>query len=596
MASLDRRRFLLGSTLLGTTAGLGLIAPPATPAHALDAAALDRLVRRSLARAAAPEGTTLVQAAMAAGDGYRRLSAGPGWPLEVREDLVPAQAGRDDRRTPLAAFVQLTDLHIVDAQSPVRFEYTHPLLGSGAHRPQETLSTVGASALVSRVNSLRVGPITGRPFDFVMTTGDNTDNHERIELDWLMAVFNGGDLVPDTGDPARYEGVQDCGSPLYWHPERDLADRYKTDHGFPALPGFLAAARTGFRAPGLDVPWYCTIGNHDDTPSGSLPAGTLTECFTGDRKIMYTDDRAAARAAEAMTEADNVGDLPAVVEGLAEPGAATAAGSIISTVTADERRAPFDTAGFVAAHRAEANTGPGPVGHGFTEANDGGVDCFYTFAIAEGVTGISLDTTTLAGLANGSIGHTQYRWLENTLRAGSPVYYDLLGRRRSQQVTGELFVLFSHHTSDTMDNPLPDRRRPAELRYTGGVLVSLLKRYPNVLAWVNGHTHRNTVRAHTADRPECGFWEINTASHIDHPQLARCIEIVDNADGTVSLFTTLIEADSPYRVEHGDFSADGLASLYRELSVNDPYADGANLGSARDRNVELLVPAVPPTR
>ncbi|MFE9245914.1 TIGR03767 family metallophosphoesterase [Nocardiopsis sp. NPDC006938] len=586
MSSLNRRGFLTASAGLGFALGL--------PALPVSASTHDRLVRETLARVVNPEGTTFAEVASPVGDGYRLLTAGPGWPLRVREDLVPAQSGRDDRRVPLSAFVQFTDLHILDVQSPVRFEYTHPILGSSAHRPQEALAMVGASALVSRVNSLRNGPVTGRPFDFMMTTGDNTDNHEQIELEWLMSILNGGALTPNTGDPNRFEGVQNCGSELYWQPESERSDRYKARGGLPHLPGLLSAATAEFTSPGLDVPWYCTVGNHDNTPAGTLPAGTLGDVYVGDRKLMFADERVTAEMAEAMTDEDQLGDVPDEVE-QADPDAVTTA-ALTSRVTPDERRAPFDTAGFVAAHLAEANTGPGPAGHGFTDDNADGVNCFYRFRIADGITGISMDTTTLAGLANGSIGKTQYDWLERTLHASSSVYYDLLGRRRTQQVGDELFVLFSHHTSDTMTNPLPDRRRPAEIRYIGDILVRMLKRYPNVLAWVNGHTHYNKVRAHTSSTPERGFWEINTASHIDHPQMARSIEIVDNADGTMSLFTTLLEADSPYQVDHGDFSVDGLASLYRELSVNDLYADPANYGEPLDRNVELLVAARHPGR
>lgn len=582
MASLHRRGFLAAG------AGLGLaLSLPSLP---VSATTHDRLMRQTLDRVTDPEGTTLAEVATPVGDGYRLLNSGPGWPIQVREDLVAADPGRDERRTALTAFVQFTDVHVVDVQSPVRFEYTHPILGTGAHRPQEALAQVGASALVQRVNTLRAGPVTGRELDFVMSTGDNTDNHEQVELDWLMGILNGGSVTPNTGDPSGFEGVQNCGSELYWQPESEMTDRYKDEAGFPHLPGFLEAAITGFTAPGLNVPWYCTLGNHDNTPVGTLPAGMLTEAFTGDRKIMFADGEAAEQAAAAQTDPDQVGELPGEVE--RQEGVDTSdSTTLVSTVTPDERRAPFDTEGFVAAHLDGANTGPGPVGHGFTEENADGTDCFYTFTIAEGVTGVSLDTTTLAGLASGSIGKHQFDWLEQTLRAASSTYYDLLGRRQSQDVTDELFILFSHHTSDTMDNPLPDSRRPGEVRYIGEILVGMLKRYPNVLAWVNGHTHRNTVRAHTSDSPERGFWEINTASHIDHPQLARCIELVDNQDGTMSLFTTLLEADSPYQVDHGDFSPAGLASLYRELSLNDIHADTANLGAETDRNVELLVAA-----
>lgn len=582
MAPLHRRGFLAAG------AGLGLaLSLPSLP---VSATSHDRLMRQTLDRVTDPEGTTLAEVATPVGDGYRLLGSGPGWPIQVREDLVAADPGRDERRSALTAFVQFTDAHVIDVQSPVRFEYTHPILGTGAHRPQEALAQIGASALVQRVNALRAGPVTGRGLDFVMTTGDNTDNQERIELDWLMAILNGGSVTPNTGDQSGFEGVQNCGSELYWQPESEMADRYKAEGGFPYLPGFLEAAIAEFTAPGLDIPWYCTIGNHDNTPAGTLPAGSLTEAFTGDRKIMFAEGEAAEQAAAAQADPDQVGELPEEVERHREVDT-SASTTVVSTVTPDERRAPFDTEGFVAAHLDGANTGPGPVGHGFTDDNADGTDCFYTFRIAEGITGVSLDTTTLAGLANGSIGKHQFDWLEQTLRAASSSYYDLLGRRQTQDVTDELFILFSHHTSDTMDNPLPDSRRPGEVRYVGGILVGMLKRYPNVLAWVNGHTHANTVRAHASDSPERGFWEINTASHIDHPQLARCIELVDNHDGTMSLFTTLLEADSPYQADHGDFSPAGLASLYRELSLNDIHADAANMGSETDRNVELLVAA-----
>ncbi len=153
-----------------------------------------------------------------------------------------------------------------------------------------------------------------------------------------------------------------------------------------------------------------------------------------------------------------------------------------------------------------------------------------------------------------------------------------------------LVVLFSHHTSTTMGNLLLDPRHFFELRHDGNALVALLQRYPNVLAWVNGHTHRNQITAHGHAVPERAFWEINTASHIDFPQHARIIEVTDNGDGTLSLFTTLIESAAPYGTAFDDTSDAGLASLYRELSFNDPYATpGAKLGTPLDHNTELLL-------
>jgi metallophosphoesterase (TIGR03767 family) len=163
----------------------------------------------------------------------------------------------------------------------------------------------------------------------------------------------------------------------------------------------------------------------------------------------------------------------------------------------------------------------------------------------------------------------------------------VLGFPRRQDVTDELFILFSHHTSWTMGNVLPDRRRPLDPRLGGNALVDLLGRFPNVVAWVNGHTHENRIVPHgTGDR---AFWEINTAAHVDHPQHARIIELADNGDGTLSLFTTLVEGDAPYQADYDDSSPRGLASLAREFAFNDPHANANAVGTATDRNTELLI-------
>ena len=125
--------------------------------------------------------------------------------------------------------------------------------------------------------------------------------------------------------------------------------------------------------------------------------------------------------------------------------------------------------------------------------------------------------------------------------------------------------------------------------FLGKVTLSmLLHRFPNVLAWINGHSHRNRITPHQASDPCKSFWEINSASHVDAPQLARVIEVARNGDGTVSVFTTMIDSDSPLEAGYDDLSLPGLASLYRELSYNDPaYRD--RRGSSRDRNTELIL-------
>lgn len=538
-------------------------------------------VRRSQQRATASAGTTLAHTAVpeTPDGGYSRLTTGPGWPLIVREELATPRGGRDDRRQPRGTFVQLTDLHITDSESPVRAEYLHPYIGT-AHRPHETLGPRATDALVRRVNAMTSGPFTGAAPAFVIVTGDSTNNHEHIELSWYLAILNGTSLTPCSGDPERYEGVQATGNPRYWNPETRLEDPY-TARGFPQIPGLLHAATRQFQALGLTVPWYCTVGNHDSTPEGTLPADIpgLERFYTGNVKVIDKDEGLIRNLVTALQDPGRNIPLDELYSG----------DGTMREITPDVRRRPFSMAEFARAHLDDAATGPGPQGHGFDRSQADGRELYYTFRVAPGVTGISLDTTNLAGWADGSVGWQQYRWLERELRKRSSTYHTAAGDTVRQAVDDELFVLFSHHSSTTMGNLLPDPRVPGEERVDGAALTALLHRFPNVLAWVNGHTHRNVIRPHRGATETQSFWEINTASHVDYPQLARIIEIDDNADGTLSLFTTLLEAYSPYTVDYEDDSSAALASLYRELAYNDPHAVPHRVGRKRHRNAELLL-------
>ncbi|WP_029759789.1 TIGR03767 family metallophosphoesterase [Gordonia hirsuta] len=508
-------------------------------------------------------GTTLARVAVpgrARKGGYRKLTEGPGWPLFVRQELAPARTGRDDRRTALACFVQTTDIHITDVQSPARFEYVHPIQGP-AYRPQEALGTQGAVALINRINQVGAGPFTGRRFDAVVSTGDNTDNHEHIELDWFLNLMSGGDITPNTGAKDRFEGVQALGSQLYYRPELPSGDIYK-ERGFVQIPGLLRAAMRTHRSPGLNMPWYSVFGNHDDQFLGTVPNGVLDWMYLSGTKFdLPGTDPAVAQIAGALRT--NPAALGPLLNTLAITGPSFA-------VTPDERRRPFTPQQYVRAHFAPSATGAGPVGHGFS-APDG--PTWYTFQLAPGVRGIAMNTTNSLGIADGSMGEKQLRWID----------------RQLTRFRDELVLVFSHHTSATMTAKLPNPETPGERQYLGADLVAMLKRHRNLIAWVNGHTHKNEMIAHRSTNAKHSFWEINTASHIDFPQLARIIEITDNRDGTLSIFTPLIEADSPYTADEDDLSPAGLASLYRELSYNDLHFQDDLLGRPADRNCELLL-------
>ncbi|MCX4762181.1 TIGR03767 family metallophosphoesterase [Streptomyces sp. NBC_01275] len=577
---LGRRTVLAATAAVSVSAGVGYALRPtdsqAAPASATpettsapEATRSPAPVREAAAtRPLAPytKGTTLASvAAPGTGSGYHRMGSAAGWRRVVRDDLAAAKTGRAGRRTTLTSFVQLTDLHLIDSQHPLRLEYFRAA-SEIAWRPHEALTVQGAVSLIERVNSLRAAPVTGAPLDFVITTGDNTDNNAHTELDWYLTVMSGGRITPNSGDPRHYEGVQNSGINLYWQPDSTTRDLYK-QRGFPHMDGFLAAALREVRSPGLALPWYSTVGNHDAMPLGCYAHGDsyLAEYAVGGRKLMELSPAEATRVQQSISQDRD--PRGTVLRDLLKSKTRA-----MRSVTPDERRAPYTPVQHVKAHLDPTYQGAGPVGHGYTAANLAAGTQYYTFPMGENVIGISLDTTDPGGHYNGSIGTAQLKWLDATLRAHKDVYA----------------VVFSHHTSESMSNTRPDPAHPAERRHDGAELTALLGRHRNVVAWVNGHIHRNDITPH---RGSAGgsFWEVSTASHVEFPQLARVIELVDNKDGTLSIHTTLIESAAPHRTDFTDLSQTGLAALYRELSAN-ARSDGARLGGEpQDRNTELVL-------
>ncbi|GHJ37587.1 TIGR03767 family metallophosphoesterase [Streptomyces sp. TS71-3] len=570
--NVDRRTLLAAAGGLSLSAGIGCAvglggsgtAGAATPT-APGAAEEVLHSRKAPAAPLAPyrAGTTLDTVASASGPGYRRLSSGPGWERVTRAELAAPGSGRAERRTALAAFVQFTDLHLQDVQHPLRLEFLRRQV-LNAWRPHEALTVAGAVSLVERINALRGAPVTGAPLRFVVTTGDNTDNNARSELDWFMKTMSGGLITPNTGDPNRYEGVQDSGLALYWQPQDAALRDTDKQLGFPALPGYLDAAIRTLRSPGLNLPWYSTVGNHDGLVLGCYGTGEsyLADFAVGDRKLFSLPGAETKAIYDGIhKDTDPVGSLIAQL--------LRSERRRMRTVTPDPSRAPFTPAEYLKAHLDPAHEGPGPVGHGYTADNLAAGTQYYTFQIADDVLGISLDTINPGGGYEGSIGDEQLAWLKRTLKEHRDGYV----------------LVFSHHTSTTMDNLRTDPARPGDARHGGDELVEVLGSHPRVLAWINGHTHRNEIK------PRGTFWEVTTASHVDYPQLARVFELVDNHDGTLSLHTTLVESAAPHRTDFSDLSQTGLAALYRELSANQPGARSDLGGASGDRNTELVLRA-----
>lgn len=152
-------------------------------------------------------------------------------------------------------------------------------------------------------------------------------------------------------------------------------------------------------------------------------------------------------------------------------------------------------------------------------------------------------------------------------------------------------VIASHHTVDTLTNPLVGTGGEAERRVLGDEVLALLLQHPQVVAWVNGHTHRNQAWAHRSLSGKGGLWELDTAAHVDWPMQSRLVEVVDNQDGTLSVFATILDHDGPAAYGGRTGGPVPLAGLARELAANDWHEAGTQRRGLREaHNVELLVP------
>jgi 3',5'-cyclic AMP phosphodiesterase CpdA len=440
--------------------------------------------------------------------GTGTLERGPGEPLLDRTALAP----RSRPVRTLATFVQISDPEITDAQSPARLEmldrYGTPF--TSAFRPQETLTGQVFAASLATVNSLHP--------QAAVFTGDMIANDQENELDEFLATLRGGRVDPDSGGPG-YQGVQAARNPdpYYYRPAVDP----------PRHPGLLGAAVRPFVSPGLHVPWYPVVGDHDLLVQGNLPATPATNAIaTGSRKLVSLDPAALQLAESGRLK-------PQVVSALLARGLP---GSWMR-VTPDPRRRELSPAQVLARLRRASGAG----GQGRL------LD--YAFPIGHRLVGIALDTVSRAGNAEGVIRSSQVRWLRAQLKAAG----------------GRSVMVFSHSALTSCSG--------------GEGALALLDHDSRVIAAVSGGSHRSAITPRRTSGG--GYWMISTSSLIDYPQQVRAFRLLQTANGGRVLQTWMLDPDPRNRL-----ASSSMQLAYLDFQGGRPQ-DFA--GGRADRNASLYL-------
>jgi hypothetical protein len=506
--------------------------------------------------------------------------------------LLPdgSPAGTYNSTETLLTYFSISDTHITDKESPAQILFlglpgTFGSASLPAYSPVMLYTTQVLDAAVQTINVLNMRT----PFDFGIGLGDPANDNMYIGLRWHIDVLDGKRIVPSSG---AHKGA---GSIDYQRP---------------------------YQSAGLDrsISWYQVIGNHDQYWSGGFyPNDYLRSILVGNTVL----DMGLAAGFPSL---DTRGIYMGVIDGT------TPYGTVIDYGLAKDMAPPIvapdnhrralttDTSSSLNWMKGFFNTTSKPKGHGFTQANIDHDFVSYTFEPKASVPlkVIVLDDTCKqnpygaeSSYSHGCLDQERYDWLVNELDQG--------------QAEGKLMIVAAHVpvgpqtnvpdapvkeggvANDTVvpmflstcnspgsttgvpcaagipivnNNPLP----PYSV-VTDWTLLQTLHNYSNLILWMAGHRHINTVTPQpplSGQGPEFGFWEVETASLRDFPQTFRTFQIKRNDNNTVSIIITnvdpAVQGDSPAAKSRGyAIGASRIAAGVPGLTDTTPHVYNAEL-------------------
>lgn len=550
--------------------------------------------------------------------GYGRYRLGKGLAIVPRHDLLadgkshPVPA----KRKKLASFFAMTDIHITDKEAPNQLIYIQQADSvrgaamTSIYSPVISYTTQMLDAAIQTVNALH----EQAPFDFGISLGDVSDSGRYNETRWYIDVFDGKPIRPSSGA----------------HLGEDTVDFQRP-----------------FKAAGLNksIPWYQVLGNHDHFYIGSVPVDAdpslkLRESYVSD-EVWAVGDVLIPNAAKMtpmalppviyemnshlsgtspVTLNDPVTGVAGntfymgVIDGTSPYGAIKYTGkkeyfASPPKVAADPNRRALLRNEWIAEF---FNTTTEPKGHGFElvpdnlRRSENGCACYSFVPRAEvPLKIIVLDNTQREDDGSHDIhGHgfldaARWQWLQAELDAG--------------QANNQLMVIAAHvpiavaAVGSLMEwwNPrgqaTANQNDPHAVMDNAVTLPALIKKLqdaPNLLMWISGHRHLNTVKALPAYDgagklvPEKSFWQVETSSLVHFPQQFRTFEIYLNSDDTVSVVAVNVDPE----VAEGSPAAMSRKCAIAEHQILQSDLRGNATNDATFPGTPLPIDSMDPTR
>jgi len=458
--------------------------------------------------------------------------AGP-LPSVQRTEIMPAGYAIPARFRSMLHFFAISDIHITDKEAPNQLiyiqqadaKYGGPM--TSVYSPVMPYTTHVLDAAIQTINALH----KQTPFDFGISLGDTCNSTQYNETRWFIDVIDGKVITPSSGANLGASTV---------------------DYQKP------------YQAAGLDksIPWYEAMGNHDHFFIGSIPVDAdpslgiresylSANIWSGGDALLPTLSKATFPCLFDTTATIQRKDFYLGSLDGSDPNAGIIGAGLVSainpppTVVADPKRRSLLRTEWM---QEFFNTTTKPAGHGFNlvdHSMGSGFAC-YSFAPKSDVPIkiIVLDNTQSENDGSHDIhGHgfldaTRWNWLQAELAAG--------------QAANQLMIIAAHVPIAVANVGSEcewwEASHDANATMTNAVtltnLVATLQNTTNLIMWIAGHRHLNTVKAFlppNGGAPENGFWQVETCALRDIPQQFRTFEVYLNSDYSVSIEVTNVD-------------------------------------------------------